>query len=294
MEIIFKAFLRFLSLIPFRIQMFFGMLLGRLLFKFLKKRKSVTIWNLKKCFPNLNEEEVNEIAKHNFIRLGQSIFEICNSYYKSDSKFLKLIKNSDEIEKKIQELKKSKNLILVPHTGNVDFVVRVPSVFIKLNGMQRSQENKLWNKIMTEGRGKFVNKIFLPNEGKKLLETLDNGESVLYAPDQDYGYKNSIFIDFFKHKALTVVFPSVLVKRTKCNVYLLTVVKQKNSYIADLEKLELTGESKENDLRIINSAIESFANSHKNEYFWIHRRFKNRPEGEDNFYPDDALRKTWL
>ena len=56
--------------------------------------------------------------------------------------------------------------MLVPHTGNVDFVVRAPSLFLKVNGMQRAAENKLWDKIMTEGRGKFVEKIFLPNQGK--------------------------------------------------------------------------------------------------------------------------------
>jgi len=294
MEIVLKIFLRLISLIPFGIQMFFGMLLGKLLFKYLKKRKAVTIWNIKKCFPNLDEAQVKDIAKQNFIRLGQSIFEICNSYYKSNKEFLKMIKNSDEIEKKIHEIKNQKNLILVPHTGNVDFVVRVPSIFLKLNGMQRAQENKLWNKIMTEGRSKFVDKIFLPNEGKRLLKTLNNGESVLYAPDQDYGYKSSIFVDFFNHKALTVVFPSVLVKRTGCKVYLLTLVKEDNGYVADLEKLDLEGENEEADLKKINIAIESFATSNISEYYWIHRRFKNRPKGEKSFYPEDALRKTWL
>ena len=174
MEIILKIFLRLLSLIPFGMQMFFGMLLGKLLFKYLKKRRAVTMWNIKKCFPNLDKKEVKEIAKLNFSRLGQSIFEICNSYYKSDKQFLKMIINSCEIEKKILEIKNQKNLILVPQTGNVDFVVRLPSIFLKLNGMQRAQENKLWDKIMTEGRSKFVDKIFLPNQGKKLLETLDN------------------------------------------------------------------------------------------------------------------------
>jgi len=48
------------------------------------------------------------------------------------------------------------------------------------------------------------------------------------------------------------------------------------------------------DLRIVNSAIENFAQTYKKEYYWIHRRFKNRPEGEDKFYPDDALREYWL
>ena len=294
MKILLQIFLQLLSLLPFKFQMFLGKLLGRLLYKVLKKRKKVVTWNIHKCFPDFSESETAELAKENFVRIGQAVFEICNSYYWSDKKFKKKIKNIDEFKKKIEAIKTSNNLLLVPHTGNVDFVVRAPSLFLKVNGMHRSAENKLWDKIMTEGRKKFVDKIFLPNEGKKLLDTLNEGESVLYAPDQDYGFKNSIFVDFFNHKALTVVFPSILVKRTNCKVFLLTLVKEGNAYLADIEELMLEGEDPAHDLRIINSAIEKFAQNHKSEYYWIHRRFKNRPEGENNFYPDDALREYWL
>ena len=52
----------------------------------------------------------------------------------------------------------------------------------------------------------------------------------------------------------------------------------------------LKGKDLEEDLKIINSAIENFADTNKSEYYWIHRRFKNRPEGEESFYPKDALR----
>jgi len=294
MKILLQIFLQLLSLLPFKFQMFLGKLLGRLLYKVLKKRKKVVTWNIQKCFPDFSESETTELAKENFVRIGQAVFEICNSYYWSDKKFKKKIKNIDEFKKKIEAIKTSNNLLLVPHTGNVDFVVRAPSLFLKVNGMHRSAENKLWDKIMTEGRKKFVDKIFLPNEGKKLLDTLNEGESVLYAPDQDYGFKNSIFVDFFNHKALTVVFPSILVKRTKNKIILLTLVKEGNGYLADIEELMLEGEDPAHDLRIINSAIEKFAQNHKSEYYWIHRRFKNRPEGENNFYPDDALREYWL
>ena len=274
--------------------MFLGMLLGKLLYRVLKKRRRVVAWNIKKCFPNLSQNEIDIVSRKNFTRLGQALFEICNSYFWSDKKFMGKIKNIEEFKKKITAIKNSKNLLLVPHTGNVDFVVRAPSLFLKVNGMQRAAENKLWDKIMTEGRGKFVEKIFLPNQGKKLLDTLNDGESVLYAPDQDYGFKNSIFVDFFGHKALTVVFPSILVKRTDCKVFLLTLVKKDNYYHADLEELFLEGLNVENDLRKINFAIENFAKNNMTEYYWIHRRFKNRPEKEDSFYPDDALRESWL
>jgi len=294
MEILLKTFLWLLSLIPFKVQMFLGKILGKILYKLLSKRRKVVTWNIYKCFPDFNKDDITELAKENFTRLGQGIFEICNSYFWSDMKYMKRLKNIEELRTKIDAIKDSKNLLLVPHTGNIDFVVRAPSLFMKVNGMQRSAENKVWDKIMTEGRKKFINELFLPNEGRKLLKALNKGDSVLYLPDQDYGYKKSIFLDFFNHKALTVIFPSLLVKRTGCKVFLLTLVKESDFYTADIEELMLTGESIEEDLKIVNYAIENFAQNHKSEYFWIHRRFKNRPEGEKSFYPDNALRKDWL
>tara|TARA_B100000212_G_scaffold151178_1_gene113717 strand:+ start:1721 stop:2593 length:873 start_codon:yes stop_codon:yes gene_type:complete len=290
MEILLKILMRLLSLIPFKLQMFIGMLFGKILYKFLEKRKKVAICNVSKCFPDLSQEEISSLVKNNFTRLGQAIFEICNSYHWSDKKFLKKIKNIDEFQKKIEAIQNSKNLLLVPHTGNLDFVVRAPSPFLSVNGMQKSAENKLWDKVMTKGRGKFVKKIFLPNQGRSLLKTLNKGESVLYLPDQDYGFKKSIFVNFFNHKALTVKFPSLLVKRTNCKVFFLTLVKEDNSYRGDLKELKLKGENLQEDLEIINSAIENFALSNKSEYYWIHRRFKNQPDGEESFYPQDALR----
>ena len=159
MKILLQIFLQLLSLLPFKFQMFLGKLLGRLLYKVLKKRKKVVTWNINKCFPDFSESETTELAKENFVRIGQAVFEICNSYYWSDEKFKKKIKNIGEFKKKIEAIKTSNNLLLVPHTGNVDFVVRAPSLFLKVNGMHRSAENKLWDKIMTEGRKKFVDKI---------------------------------------------------------------------------------------------------------------------------------------
>ena len=295
-EFILTSFFKTISLIPIRVQLSLGKYIGLLLFKYVKKRKAVVLWNLSKCFPKLNREEIHKTAKENFIRLGQSFFELCNSYYRSEKSLRKLVSNLNEIEDEFNKIKDEKILILIPHTAtSVDWVVRVPCFFMKLNGMHRPQDNSVMDKIITKGRSGFVDKIFEPNQGKLLLETLDEGESVLYAPDQDYGYKNSIFVNFFNHKALTVIFPSILAKRTGCKTYLFTLTKNTNStYRARLRKIDLSGKNIEEDLSKINKSIEEFATKHKSEYFWIHRRFKNRPEGEASFYPDEALRDNWL
>ena len=40
----------------------------------------------------MNKKEVEKLARENFTRIGQAIFEICNSYYWSDKKFKKRLK----------------------------------------------------------------------------------------------------------------------------------------------------------------------------------------------------------
>ena len=123
MEIFLKTFLWLLSLIPFKVQMFLGEILGQLLYKFLHKRRKVVTWNVHKCFPDFSQDDVTKLAKENFMRLGQGFFEICNSYFWSDKKYLKKLKNLEEFKKKMEAVKNTKNLLLVPHTGNIDFVV---------------------------------------------------------------------------------------------------------------------------------------------------------------------------
>ena len=90
---------------------------------------------------------------------------------------------------------------------------------------------------------------------------------------------------------MTVIFPSILVQRTDCDVYLFTVTKKKFEYEINLINLDLNGEDAEKDLKKINQAIEECVKKNPDNYLWSHRRFKNRPEGEASFYPDDLLRR---
>ena len=39
-----------------------------------------------------------------------------------------------------------------------------------------------------------------------------------------------------------------------------------------------------NDAYITNQILEKQINRAPEQYLWIHRRFKTRPEGEENFY----------
>jgi KDO2-lipid IV(A) lauroyltransferase len=47
----------------------------------------------------------------------------------------------------------------------------------------------------------------------------------------------------------------------------------------------------EEDLKVINFEIEKSVRKNPDNYLWSHRRFKNRPNGEESFYPEKLLRK---
>ncbi len=285
--------LKILSILPQRLQYFLGRLLGIIFFMSFKKRREISRWNLKKCFPNKNETEINSILKQSFIRLGESLFEFLNAFWASDKKLQKLIVNFEDLKKTSNDLSSSKGkLLLFMHTPNLDLVVRAASLFMPVSGMARPQSNKIVDNLFKASRKKFTERIFNPKEILELLNYLKIGKACLYAPDQDYGYKNSIFVNFFGHKALTVKFPYIAKRRSNCDIYLFSLEKKGFKYVAHLDKLLLDGVDIEKDLRQINYKIEEFISKNPENYLWSHRRFKNRPEGEESFYPQDLLRRS--
>ena len=41
----------------------------------------------------------------------------------------------------------------------------------------------------------------------------------------------------------------------------------------------------------LNKQLEEFVRIHPEQYLWMHRRFRSRPEGEEPFYPKKKKRK---
>ncbi len=292
MEYLIFFILKILNALPRRFQLLLGKFLGFIFFSLSKQRREIARWNLKKCFPEKNSTEINLILKASFYRLGEAIFEFLNASWMSDRKLKKLIVNFDEVSNACSNMDDSKGkLLLFMHNPNLDLVVRTSSLFLPVSGMAKKQKNKIVDNLFKASREKFTEKIFNPREILDLMNFLKKGKACLYAPDQDYGYKNSTFINFFGNKALTVKFPYIAARRTHCDVYLFSLERKDRKYFANFKKLNVFGKNLEEDLRTINFEIEEFIRKNPDNYLWSHRRFKNRPDGEESFYPNNLLRK---
>ena len=104
------------------------------------------------------------VAHMHYVMIGGTVFGLFSAIHFWYPKMWG--KMFDEFKAKIALIKDSKNLLLIPHTSDIDFVARLPSLFMEVNGMQKSAKNKVWDEVMTEGRKKFVKDLFLPNEAR--------------------------------------------------------------------------------------------------------------------------------
>ena len=157
------------------------------------------------------------------------------------------------------------------------------SSIFKAGGMYKEQTNKVMNYLMIKARNKYLIGTFTNRQTRRGIRFLNNGLKFMYAADQDYGTNGAEFVPFFGVPAATVTLPSDLFRKGT-QIFFFNVVRVGSGYEITLEDLSAKA-NEENFLQLMNETYEEAILKEPTQYFWMHRRFKNRPEGEDAFYP---------
>ena len=149
-------------------------------------------------------------------------------------------------------------------------------------------KNELLEAIMTRGREKNFPLAIQRDDIRSVLKSLKKGHAVWYGPDQDYGRKHSIFAPFFGNDTATIKATARIarISGSPIIVFMHRRSEDDQRYIIDLSE-PLEGFPTENELAdatLINSLIERAIEKAPEQYWWVHRRFKTRPEGESRPY----------
>ena len=172
---------------------------------------------------------------------------------------------------------------MLKHSTHAELDIRMTSSIFKAGGMYKDQTNKVMNYLMIKARNKYLIGTFTNRQTRRGIRFLNNGLKFMYAADQDYGTNGAEFVPFFGVQAATVTLPSDLFKKgTK--IFFFSVVRVGSGYEITLEDIGAKA-NEENFLRLMNETYEEAILKEPTQYFWMHRRFKNRPEGEEDFYP---------
>jgi KDO2-lipid IV(A) lauroyltransferase len=272
--------------IPFSAQVFIGKFIGKAIYPFMSKWRSTAYSNISHCFPEKKQAQVNTLVKNHFEAIGISLFETANAYYASDKKINKLLTINKE-QYFTDALKQEGGIIILcAHFMPLMLGSRALLINHTIANIYRPQNNKLFDQAMVKGYKKNGAVMIKSTDTRSIIKAINNSLPIWYAPDQDLGENNSVFAPLFGIQTATASATARLSKNNKTRVIPYSFIRTSKGYEMSFEK-PLSGFPSNDpiiDATITNKILEKQINKNPEQYLWIHRRFKTRPEGAENFY----------
>ena len=270
-------FWKVILLFPRKIQLFFGNCIGYLFLLSKNKRNRFSKINIELCFPDLDSKSKYEIYIKNIILFGRVIFDTGIAWFWSDNRINKNIPykiNGLDILLRYQRLNNGV-LLFFKHSLHLELDSRILAMNAEIFGVERKHNSKYFASIQKNGRLKSMKGIVDRNSTISFIRWLKSGKTVLYAPDQDYGLKRSVEINFFSLPAATISAPLKIINKTGCNYLFMNTYYKKNCLIIDIEEPKFSPLSSSMFMQDLNKHIENKIKLNPEEYLWQHRRFKS-------------------
>ena len=276
--------------LPFGMQLAVGRKLGLLFRLFSGYRRTVVRTNISLCFPELSAQQQAQRVIRAYESLGMSLVETAFAYWASDQRFDKygMLDGLEHIKAAHQQGKGV--LLLSGHFCSLDFAGRVLVRHYPVCFTYQKLRNKLIDSAVKKRRAESCEILINRYDTRGFIKALKAGHVIWYAPDQDQSRKNSVFAPFFGIPANTLTATSKLVKLTGTAVLPFHIRRLPGSkgYALTIEPplQNFPSESETEDAARFNAIIESQVREHPEQYLWMHRRFKTRPnEGEKRYPP---------
>ena len=279
-------FMRIGVFIPFKAQVIAGKAIGRMMFPLMPRFRSIAYSNISHCFPEKKQPQVERLVKRHFEAIGVSFFETANAYYGSDNKIKKLltIKNEHFFKDALKE--EGGIILLCSHFMPLMLGSRALLIKHTIANIYRPQNNTLFDSAMVKGYKKNGAVMIKSTDTRSIIKAINNSLPIWYAPDQDLGKNNSVFAPFFGIQTATASATARLAKNNNTRVIPYSFIRTSNGYLMSFEKPISNYPSNDpiHDATVINQILEKQINHSPEQYLWIHRRFKTRPNDEKNFY----------
>jgi KDO2-lipid IV(A) lauroyltransferase len=282
------ALLRLSVFLPYAAMEFLSHGLAKLIIIVLPGRKRIAEINIRLCFPELTESEVQAMVRATINFAAMSFFEISLAWWASDKRMKPMV-SFEGVENIEAERKNDRGIILLGgHYTTTEISGRLLVYYMRdFRPVYKAARNKLFNTFMVNNREKAINRSLENRDMRKIISALKKGSSIWYAPDQDFGPENSVFAPFMGVKTATLIATSRLAKLSGAAVIPIYSARcDDGKYIIRFGKSfeDFPSGDDIKDASKINSAIEEHVRQYPEQYLWLHRRFKTRPQGEPKIY----------
>lgn len=279
--------LRLLAWLPIPLLMLLGAGLGRLGGRLLRSRRRVVATNLRLCFPERSPAEIERLTTAHFRSLGIGLFETGLAWWAPDWRLRRRCR-VEGIEHLRAAQAEGGVLLLTGHFTTLEIAARTLCVAgIPFHAMYRPYSNPIFDHYMRCWRARRSGLDALPREDlRRLVRALRQGRAIWYAPDQSLA-REAVFVDFFGQPALTLTATARLAQMGRARVVPFFPRREgRGRWVVRFEPAWADYPSGDElaDARRVNAALEVGVGRAVADYFWIHRRFKQRPPGWPRIY----------
>ena len=284
------ALLWLLHFLPLAVLAPLGRGLGALLHRFAKKRRHIVRVNLALCFPELDAAARETLARRHFAVLGRSLLERSLFWWAPRARLARLVQVVGDDKVRALQAAGKPVLLLAPHFVGLDAGGVAVTTRFDIVSIYAEQSDPVFNRRLLAGRSRFGDQLLLSRADgpRATVKAMKAGRPFYYLPDMNFRTRDAIFAPFFGVPAWTITGLSRLSRLAGAAVVpcVTRMLPGGEGYRVEFGEpwADFPSDDAEADTRRMNAWLETVVRTMPEQYYWVHRRFKTRPEGEPGYY----------
>ena len=282
------GFMHVLAKLPLPVLRGLGKFVGRVLFVVAGQRRRIALRNFELCFPDVPLAQRKAWAKESFEVFCQTFLDRSWLWFGSEE----LVRSRVKLVGATHELDgDTPTIVFAPHfysmdAGGLALPLNTEREFTSIFATNPDPDLDAW---FMAGRQRFGNvKMLNRADGvKPIISCVRKGGLLYLLPDMDYGKNDSVFVPFFAvPEVATIPSLSRFARLGKAKVVALYNRMTPEGYVAELTPAweNFPTDDHVADTARMNRELQAAIMTMVPQYYWVHKRFKTRPDGEASLY----------
>ncbi len=287
-------FIKLLGLMPRPLSRTFAIGLAQVVYLLHFRLRQVGMRNLEMVFPEKSVSERKRILRGVFTSLGRQLAELCQ-FPKYSAQNIDDVVIYDGLENYERAYAQGKGvLFLTAHFGGWELSAFAHSLHGHwLHIVMRPMDNEYLDRLLQSYRTMHGNKTVAKDDFVRgLLAAMKAGETVGILMDTNMTPPQGIFVDFFGIPACTASGLARIALRTDAAVvpgFTIwdPVLRRYRLRFDPALALIRTGDLEADitaNTQMFTKVIEGYVREYPDQWLWVHRRWKTRPEGQPPLY----------
>ncbi len=275
--------IRLLAFLPLPVLRALGVAMGMALYGLVRSRRRVVATNLQLCFPDWTTAERQRCTRQVFVYFAQSWLDRGWLWHAQQTTVRARLRLTGAVHELDGE---APTVLFAPHFVGLDaawtaLTQQIPRRFATIYAAQVNRQADAW---ILAGRQRFGKPELVARLGgvKPVVAAVRQGEPLYLLPDMNYDPSESLFVPFYGVQACTVPSLSRFAKLGRAKV--VPVVTRLTPFGYEVQVLpaweNFPGNDLEADTARMNRELQTYIDAMPAQYYWVHKRFKDRPNGE--------------